>query len=206
MIPDIVHTNRWRPLLRVALPAMLGATILGSGCELRQAMYDQPRYEPLEASEFFADGMSARPPVPGTVARGQLRLDEHMYTGKVNGELATSVPFEVDEAFLRRGRERFDIYCSPCHDRLGRRNGIVVQRGMNTMRRLPSSFHQQRLLDAPVGHFFEVMTDGFGAMYNSASRVSVRDRWAIAAYIRVLQLSQHIRLEDLPAEDRKHFE
>ena len=205
MIPDIVHTKRWRPLLRVALPALLGA-ILGSGCELRQAMYDQPRYEPLEASDFFEDGQSSRAPIPGTVARGQLRLDEHVYAAKENGELATTVPFEVDEEFLRRGQGRYDIYCSPCHDRAGAGNGVVVQRGMNMMKRLPPSFHLQRLLDAPVGHFFEVATDGFGAMYSSASRISVRDRWAIAAYIRALQLSQRVRLEDLPAEDREHFE
>ena len=202
MSPDIVNAHWLRPLVRVALPGLL-CGVLVSGCELRQAMYDQPRYEPLEASDFFADGQSARLPIPGTVARGQLRLDEHMFTGKVNGALATTIPFEVTVDFLRRGRERFDIYCSPCHDKIGRGNGVVVQRGL---RKPPPSFHEQRLLDSPVGHFFDAATNGFGAMYSYASRVPVRDRWAIAAYIRALQLSQSIKLEDLPAEDREHLE
>ncbi len=187
---------------RIFFSAM-ACSLLASGCDLRQRMFDQPRYEALEASDFFEDGQSSRLPVQGTVARGQLRLDSHLYEGKVNGELATTIPYQVTEKFLLRGQERFDIYCTPCHDQIGRGNGVVVQRGL---KKQPPSFHEQRLRESPVGHFFDVSTNGFGAMYSYASRISVHDRWAIAAYIRALQLSQRAKVEDLPAEDRKHFE
>jgi len=185
----------------VVLPALL--LLASTGCELRQRMFDQPRYEALEASDFFEDGQSSRLPVEGTIARGHLRLDSHLYEGKVNGELATTMPLEVTEELLLRGRQRYDIYCSPCHDQIGRGNGVVVQRGL---KKRPPSLHEQRLIDSPIGHFFDVSTNGFGAMYSYASRVSVHDRWAIAAYIRALQLSQRAQLQDLSAEDRKHFE
>jgi cytochrome c553 len=188
--------------VRIALLA-IACGLLISGCDLRQRMFDQPRYEALEASDFFEDGQSSRMPIEGTIARGHLRLDAHLYEGKVNGELATTVPFEVTEEFLLRGQQRFDIYCSPCHDQIGRGNGVVVQRGL---KKQPPSYHEQRLVESPIGHFFDVSTNGFGAMYSYASRVSVHDRWAIAAYIRALQLSQRAKLEDLPAEDRKPFE
>ena len=190
-----------RSLMCVVLPALL--LLASTGCELRQRMFDQPRYEALEASDFFEDGQSSRLPVEGTIARGHLRLDSHLYEGKVNGELATTMPLEVTEELLLRGRQRYDIYCSPCHDQIGRGNGVVVQRGL---KKRPPSLHEQRLIDSPIGHFFDVSTNGFGAMYSYASRVSVHDRWAIAAYIRALQLSQRAQLQDLSAEDRKHFE
>lgn len=168
-----------------------------AGC--RQDMQDQPKSEPLEKSLFFEDGRASRPVVEGTIARGHLRLDEHFYTGKVNGALATSFPFPVTLAVLQRGRARFDIYCSPCHSKVGDGRGMIVQRGMKQ----PESYHSQRLREIAVGHFFDVMTNGFGAMYSYAERVTPQDRWAIAAYIRALQLSQGANLRDLPAQDQQ---
>ena len=176
--------------------ATLGGVVLLAGC--RQDMHDQPKYIPLRSSEFFRDGRSARAPVEGTVARGHLRDDEHFYTGKVNGALVEMLPFPVTRAVLERGQERYNIFCSPCHSRVGDGNGIIVQRGY----RRPESFHSQRLRQAPVGHYFDAMTRGFGAMPDHASQISPQDRWAIAAYIRALQLSQHATLEDVPAEER----
>ncbi|MFQ5676000.1 MAG: c-type cytochrome, partial [bacterium] len=163
--------------------------------QCRQDMHDQPRFEPLEANAFFSDGRASRPMVEGTVPRGYLRLDSHLYTGKVDGELVTTFPFLITPDVLNRGRERYDIFCSPCHDKSGSGNGMIVQRGF----RPPPSFHIARLRQAPVGHFFDVMTNGLGAMYDYADRVPPRDRWAIAAYIRVLQYSQSASIEDVPA-------
>jgi mono/diheme cytochrome c family protein len=161
-------------------------------------MHDQPKYIPLRESTFFADSRSARPLVEGTVARGQLHDDELAYTGKVNGRDAAVFPAAVTPATMARGRERFDIYCSPCHGRTGQGDGMVVQRGY----RRPPSFHQDRLRDAPVGHFFDVITNGFGAMPDYASQVRVGDRWAIIAYVRALQLSEHATLADVPVPER----
>ncbi len=169
---------------------------------LRQAMYDQPKYEPFEASAFFRDGRSARPRVVGTVARGQLRIDEHFYTGRVGQELVTTFPFPVTREVLARGQERYDIFCTPCHDRAGAGQGMVVKRGF----RAPPSLHIDRLRAESVGHFFDVITNGNGAMYSYASRIAPEDRWAIVAYIRALQLSQHAGLEDVPAEVRRQLE
>jgi mono/diheme cytochrome c family protein len=172
------------------------ASILVAGC--RQDMHVQPRYEPEDPSTFFADGRSERPPVEGTVARGHLRTDELLYTGRVNGAVADIFPFAITAPDLSRGRERYNIYCSPCHDYTGGGNGMIVQRGFPS----PPSFHLERLRQAPAGHFFEVMTNGFGLMYSYASRVSPEDRWRIAAYIRALQLSQHGSAGDVPDFER----
>lgn len=161
-------------------------------------MHDQPKYTPLGASTFFGDRRSARPVVPGTVARGQLREDSLLYTGKINGADAAVFPFPIDETRLRRGRERFDIYCAPCHSRTGEGDGMIVRRGY----RRPPSYHDQRLREAPVGHFFDVITNGFGAMPDHASQITAEDRWTIVAYIRALQLSAHAQLADVPAGDR----
>ena len=161
-------------------------------------MHDQPKYIPLRESTFFADSRSARPLVEGTVARGHLRDDELTYTGKVNGQDATVFPSPVDAAVMARGRERFDIYCSPCHGRTGQGDGMVVLRGY----RRPASFHQDRLRTAPVGHFFDVITNGFGAMPDYAAQIKVEDRWAIIAYIRALQVSEHATLADVPPPER----
>jgi len=168
----------------------------------RQDMHDQPRFEPLEASSFFEDGRSARPQVPGTVARGELRLDEHLYTGRVHGELAADFPMAITPDVLARGRERFDVFCSVCHGRAGTGEGIVVARGMKQ----PPSFHIDRLREAPPGHFFDVITNGFGAMFDLRDRIDHEDRWAIVAYVRALQLSQNATLEDVPADRRLALE
>jgi mono/diheme cytochrome c family protein len=164
----------------------------------RQDMHDAPRYEPLEASAFFASGASARTLVPNTVARGYLREDELLYTGKVGGQFANVFPSPVTAAVMARGQERFNVFCSPCHGRTGVGNGMIVQRGF----RQPPSFHEQRLKDAPAGYFFDVMTNGFGAMQDYSAQVPVADRWAIAAYIRALQLSQGATVTDVPADRR----
>jgi mono/diheme cytochrome c family protein len=175
-------------------------SLAASGC--RQDMHDQPKYIPLRTSTFFADVRSARPLVAGTVARGQLRDDTLRYTGKVNGADATVFPYPIDERILRRGQERFDIFCSPCHARTGEGDGMIVRRGY----RRPPSYHEERLRAAPVGHFFDVITNGFGAMPDLASQVKVDDRWAITAYIRALQLSAHATLDDVPAASRAELD
>ncbi len=164
-------------------------------------MADQPRYKPLARSEFFGDDRSARPAIEGTVARGALQTDELFYTGKIGGKEADVFPYPVDEATFRRGRERFNIYCSPCHDRTGRGEGLVVRRGY----RPPPSFHIDRLRQAPPGHFFNVMTHGLGAMPDYAEQIPPEDRWAIAAYIRALQLSQQAQLADVPEKERQRL-
>jgi mono/diheme cytochrome c family protein len=172
------------------------AAVASAGCH--EDMYNQPRYEPLERSEFFADGRTSRPLVPGTVQFGAKPADDVMFTGRNGGELATELPVELSEALLNRGRERFNIYCSVCHSRIGDGNGMIVQRGY----RQPPTFHSDRLRGVPVGHFFDVMTNGFGAMPSYSLQVPAEDRWAIAAYIRALQLSQFATGAEVPADVR----
>ncbi|MGH9773607.1 MAG: c-type cytochrome [Candidatus Acidiferrales bacterium] len=161
-------------------------------------MHVQPKYKPEDPTAFFGDGRSGRQPVAGTVARGQLRLDELMYTGKINGQLADQFPFPITRQDLERGRERYNVYCSPCHDYTGNGHGMIVRRGFPQ----PPSYHIDRLRQAPAGHFFDVMTNGFGVMYSYSSRITPEDRWRIVAYVRALQLSEHATLADVPAEDR----
>jgi len=161
-------------------------------------MHDQPKYPPLRASSFFDDDRSARPLVAGTVARGQVREDVVFETGKVGPTESNVFPMAVNVQLLTRGRERFDIYCSPCHGRTGNGDGMIVQRGF----RHPPSYHIDRLRAAPPGHFVDVILNGFGAMPDFADRVDARDRWAITAYIRALQLSEHATLSDVPASER----
>lgn len=161
-------------------------------------MHDAPRYEPLEASAFFADGRGSRTLVANTVARGTLREDNHLYQGKVGGQLAETFPMPVTLDVMARGQERYNVFCSPCHGRTGQGNGMVVQRGF----RAPPSYHEERLRTAPVGYFFDVMTNGFGAMQDYSAQVPVPDRWAIAAYIRALQFSQRATVDDVPADRR----
>ena len=150
-------------------------------------MHNQPKYKPLAATTFFGDGRASRPTIEDTVARGQLRVDQARYTGKQNGKDIEFFPIQITRADVERGHDRFNIYCTPCHGRLGDGHGMIVSRGL----RQPPSYHDERLRNAPVGHFFDVMTNGYGAMYSYASRVPVDDRWRIAAYIRALQLSQN---------------
>lgn len=178
------------------------ALAVGAAAACRQDMHDAPSYDPLQASAFFADGGASRMPVANTVPRGQLREDEHLYLGRVDGQVATEFPMPVTTEVMARGRERFDVFCAPCHGRTGAGNGMVVQRGF----RAPPSYHEERLRNAPVGYFFDVMTNGFGAMQDYAAQVPVADRWAIAAYIRALQLSQRATLDDVPAERRAELD
>ncbi|HZT68135.1 MAG TPA: cytochrome c [Terriglobia bacterium] len=184
--------------LRWASVALLG--LLMTGCRLD--MHIQPKYRGLEPSSFFNDGRSARPVVPGTVARGELRTDELLYTGKINGQVANVFPFPITQKDLERGRQRFNIYCAPCHDYTGSGNGMIVQRGFPP----PPSYHIDRLMKAPVGHFFDVITNGYGTMYSYADRVSPMDRWRIAAYIRALQLSQNASIKDVPPQELSKLE
>jgi mono/diheme cytochrome c family protein len=184
--------SRAMPLVGVAA-ALLFAL---AGC--RQDMHDQPKYKPLAASTFFKDGLSARPIVEGTVARGHLDDDVEMFTGKsAAGKLVDQIPVPVTAALLAHGRERFDIYCSPCHDKTGSGNGMVVRRGFKQ----PPSYHIDRLRQAPAGHFYDVMTNGFGAMPDYRAQIDATDRWAIVAYVRALQRSQHATLADVPADE-----
>ncbi len=169
---------------------------LASAC--RQDMHDQPRFEPLEASPLFADGRASRPRVPGTVARGERSWDAHFQEGKVAGEFAATLPIEVTLDVLRRGRERYDIFCSSCHDRAGTGQGIVVLRGLKQ----PPSLHVERLRSAPPGYLFDVITRGFGAMVDLADKIPPADRWAIVAYVRALQRSQNATIADVPEPDR----
>ena len=169
----------------------LGLLLVLAGC--RQDMQDQPRMKTYAMSDFYPDLRSARPPVDGTVARGQLHEDTYLYTGKIDGNPGDSMPFAITEADLARGRERFNIYCSPCHSRVGDGNGMVVQRGYKH----PPTYHQDRLRKAPLGYFFDVMTNGFGAMPDYAAQIPVEDRWRIVAYIRALQLSQNATQADI---------
>jgi mono/diheme cytochrome c family protein len=166
-----------------------------SGC--RQDMHNQPKYRPLRATTFFADGSSARPHVEGTVARGTLQEDQAFFTGREGSRLVTELPFPVDEQVLARGQERYSIFCAPCHDATGSGRGMVVQRGY----RPPASFHEERLRNVEAGYFFDVMTNGFGVMPDYRAQLSARDRWTVVAYIRALQLSQHADRADVPGGD-----
>ncbi|HET9399424.1 MAG TPA: cytochrome c [Candidatus Acidoferrales bacterium] len=186
--------------LRSILIAAFCGMLLATGC--RQDMQVQPRYNPYDASHFFDDGRSVRQPVPGTVARGHLHLDELLYTGKINGKEADVFPFPITRTDLNRGRERYDIYCSPCHDYTGSGRGMIVLRGFPQ----PPSFHMDRLRQAPAGHFVDVITNGLGVMYPYGDRVSPEDRWRIAAYIRALQLSQQGSTSDVPESARAQLQ
>jgi mono/diheme cytochrome c family protein len=200
--PIECRTRRDDGRLRQLVSALAAASflVLAAGC--RQDMHDQPKYVPLRQSSFFGDERSARPLVPGTVARGHLHDDALLYTGKINGADATVFPLVPDARVMARGRERFDIYCSPCHGRTGQGDGMVVRRGF----RHPPTFHQDRLRNAPIGHLFDVITNGFGAMPDYATQIRAEDRWAIVAYMRALQLSEHATLADVAADKRSELE
>lgn len=161
-------------------------------------MHDQPKYKAQGASRFFTDGRASRPLVEGTVAQGQLQEDQGFNTGRVATGYVRQVPVPVNGELLRRGRERYDIYCSVCHDRVGRGRGIIVQRGFRT----PPSLHEQRLRGQADGYLFEVITKGFGVMPDYAQQIRAQDRWAIVAYLRALQLSQNATLADVPEDER----
>jgi mono/diheme cytochrome c family protein len=178
---------------RKLAPFALLTLIVLAGC--RQDMHDQPRFKSLAKSDFYADQRSARPPVEGTVARGQLHEDVYFYTGKIGSNPGDYMPFPVSAEVMQRGRERYNIYCAPCHSQVGDGKGMIVQRGLQP----PPSYHIERLRKAPLGYFFDVMTNGFGAMPDYASQLTARDRWCIVAYIRALQLSQSATAADIPS-------
>jgi mono/diheme cytochrome c family protein len=164
----------------------------------RQDMQDQPKFKGFRGTSFFPDKRSARPVVEDTVARGQLNENEKFYRGKVDGKPVTELPVPLTRELLVRGRERYDIFCAPCHDRTGTGLGMVVRRGF----RRPNSFHIDRLRESPVGYFYDAMTNGFGSMSDYAAQLPPADRWAIAAYIQALQLSQRAPLADVSEDER----
>ena len=175
------------------LPAVLVLIFLTTACRID--MHIQPYYRPLAKSDFFADGRSARNPVDGTVARGDLREDSYLYTGKIGSNPGDYMPFPVTPDVLTRGQDRFNVYCTPCHGRVGDGNGFIPSRGLKR----PPSYHIDRLRKAPMGYFFDVMTNGFGVMPDYSAQIAPRDRWAIVAYVRALQLSQNATSADVPA-------
>ena len=166
---------------------------------LEQNMYEQPKYKAQSESRFFADGLAMRPPVEGTVARGWLRQDSAYYFGRNGDMLVAEAPVEITMERLQRGRQRFDIYCSPCHGRIGAGQSIMVKKGMQ----VPPSLHEQRLRDVEDGHIFEVMTNGLRNMPPYKYQIPIDDRWSIVAYVRALQRSQNATIEDIPAEVRQ---
>lgn len=180
------------------LPVLLAVLLLGAaGC--RQGLFNQARYEPYEASEFFEDGAAVRPLPPHTVARGHLRDDTALYTGmEDDGTFAAAFPMPVEEALVRRGRERYEIFCQPCHGGTGAGDGMIVERGYKQ----PQTFHQDRLRNLPAGYFVNVIAQGYGTMPPYASQVPPEDRWAIAAYIRALQASRAVPESELTPDQR----
>lgn len=171
--------------------------LFSTGC--RQDMHDQPKYIPLRPSTFFADGRSQRPVVEGSVARGHLKEDTEFYQGKTaDGKPVTDFPFPVTRDVILRGQDRYNIYCTPCHDQLGNGDGMIVRRGF----RKPPSYHIDRLRQVPNGYLYDVITNGFGAMQDYSAQIAPRDRWAIVAYVRALQLSQNASINDVPADAR----
>jgi len=180
---------------------VMAVALTSGGC--RQDMHDSAKYEPLEKSSFFDNGMASRPLIEGTIAREMPPEMTPFYTGRTaNDEFLTELPMELDRALLDRGRGRFDAFCSPCHGQTGDGLGMIVRRGFKQ----PTSFHDQRLRESPVGYYFDVMSNGFGQMSSYASQVPVRDRWAIAAYISALQLSQDIPVDRLSADEQQQLD
>jgi mono/diheme cytochrome c family protein len=183
--------------LKIGLLGLVAMSVAGCHTD----MWRQPKHEPLDASEFFADGQASRPLLPGTIARDHLREDGAFFTGSENGKWIDKMPLEVTKELVKRGQERYDIYCSPCHGRTGDGKGMIALRGFQ-LKRPVGNYHTDRLRNMPVGHFYDVITNGYGAMYSYASRVEPQDRWAIVAYIKALQLSQNATAEDADAEGK----
>jgi len=183
------------------LVLICAAALLESAC--RQDMQDQPKYKPLAVSSFFADGRSARPIPPGTVAMNELDDTDSFHTGSnATGDFLESIPLPITTALLRRGEQRFDIFCSPCHDRLGTGHGMVAQRGFQ----IPKDLDSDRIRQEPPGYIFQVISNGYGAMPDHRDQIAVRDRWAIVAYLRALELSRNARLTDVPAQEQSRLE
>jgi mono/diheme cytochrome c family protein len=188
--------NSVQKLNKFAMFSAMAATLALAGC--RQDMQDEPKFFPQRGTTFYADGRSVRPQVANTVARNQLNEDTYFATGLVDGKEGDGLPFPVTAQVLERGQERFNVYCTPCHSRTGNGEGMIVQRGYTKA----GNLHTSRLESAPLGHFFHVITNGYGAMPDYASQVAPADRWAIVAYIRALQLSQHASQADVAAGAR----
>jgi mono/diheme cytochrome c family protein len=186
------NLRRMRPLhARFALAAAATLAVFSmAGC--RQDMQDQPKFIPQRGTDFYADGRSARPQVENTVARGQLHEDAYFYTGLQDGKEGDVMPFPVTIEVLERGQERYNVYCTPCHSRVGNGAGMIVLRGY----RPAGNFHTARMVAAPLGHFFDVITNGYGAMPDYAAQLKPEDRWAVVAYIKALQLSQAAKPSD----------
>ncbi len=180
----------------IAAGAILTLLVAATGC--RQDMQDQPKYIPLRPTSFFDDHRSARPLPDNTVARGHLNADTELYTGRQGDKPSERFPFPITRDVLARGQQRFDIYCAPCHDRLGNGDGMVVRRGF----RRPPSYHIDRLRQVPDGYIYDVITNGFGAMPDYAAQIQPRDRWAVVAYVRALQVAHDGTLNDVPADKR----
>lgn len=188
-------------LLRYLVIGFAALSIVGCNTD----MWVQNKQAPLSENELFPDSAGSRPLVPGTIPRGHLREDGAFFTGIENGKWVDKIPVAITEDLLKRGRDRFDIYCSPCHGRIGDGHGMIAQRGFQ-LKRPVGNYHTDRLRKMPVGHFYDVITNGYGAMYSYASRVEPQDRWAIVAYIKALQLSQHGSVNDLDATERQQLD
>jgi len=185
--------------MRRLIPLIALALLLGA---CGNNMREQPALRPLQNSPFFSDGAGMRPVLEGTVPRSSGGVDPVFFTGMTASGQVTELPIELTVELLQRGKERYDIYCSVCHGFTGHGDGMTVTRGYPA----PTSFHEQRLLDASVGYYFGAMTNGFGRMFSYASRIPAEDRWAIAGYIKALQLSQNASVDDLPAQVRSELE
>ncbi len=190
---------RGRRDVNLWMVGLLLLMMVAAGC---RDMHEQPKGDPLESSSMFDDGMLARPLVEGVVPRGMLREDAIFYTGRDGGQWVTTVPTPVTRKLLNRGQERYNIFCSPCHNHTGDGQGMIVLRGLTA----PPSFHEERMRTAPDGHIYDVITNGFGRMFPYAQRIPPEDRWAIVAYVRALQLSHNATLDDVPAEIRQQLQ
>lgn len=190
---QVVASGFQRSVQAAAIVVATGAMLVLAGC--RQDMQDEPKFFPQRGTTFYPDGRSVRPQVANTVARNQGSEDSYFYTGFINGKEGDGLPIDLTADTMARGQERFNIYCTPCHSRVGNGDGMIVQRGY----RPAGDFHTDRLRNAPLGHFFNVITNGYGAMPDYAAQIAPQDRWAIVAYIRALQLSQNAKQSDVPA-------
>ncbi len=182
------------PLRKVFVAALFAASAVLSGCSLKQDMALQPKNRPLSPSDFFADGRSARPLVENTVARGSV-LEDEMVVSKES----SAFPLPLNQELLERGENRYKVFCSPCHGLQGDGNGMIAMRGMKH----PPSYHQDRLRQVPNGYVYDVITNGFGAMLGYSAQIAPRDRWAVVAYVRALQLSRNAKLAELPPDVRE---
>jgi mono/diheme cytochrome c family protein len=179
--------------------AMFFGVLVTSAC--RQDMQDQPKYKPLAPSRFFADGRSARPIPAHTIARDELNDNDSFHTGEINGAFLDTIPLAVNLQLLERGHDRYNIFCSPCHGEVGDGLGMVARRGFQ----IPANLHTDRLRAVPPGYIYQVITNGYGAMPDHGDQIPVRDRWAIVAFVRALQLSHHATLADVPRAEREQL-